>query len=152
MSFTYPRWRFWALLALLLTAGLPESQAQALSDTIQTASGMRYSIRELGKGATAQAGDKLVINYTGFLPNGRLFDSSAADGRPLRCRVGRGEVIKGWDEVLLLLPAGSRARVWIPAALAYGSKGVRDPDEDTRFLIPPGSDLVFEMEIIKVNK
>lgn len=145
------RWRYWALLGLLLMAA-PSSQAQALVDTIRTASGVRYAIHQPGRGAVAQVGDKVSVNYTGFLPSGKLFDSSASDGRPLRCRVGRGEVIKGWDEVLLLLPAGSRARVWIPAALAYGAKGVRDPDDDTRFLIPPNTDLVFELEMVKVNR
>ncbi|WP_216859180.1 FKBP-type peptidyl-prolyl cis-trans isomerase [Hymenobacter citatus] len=118
---------------------------------MQTASGLRYSITTLGTGPTPQAGDKLVVEYSGFLPNGKVFDSSVVDGHPLRLRVGRGEVIKGWDEVLLLLPAGTRARVWIPAALAYGAKGARDPDDDSRYLIPPNTDLVFDLTVVKVR-
>jgi FKBP-type peptidyl-prolyl cis-trans isomerase len=143
-------WRYVAVLLLLL--GASRAQAQNPADTVRTASGIRYHIHQPGKGSVAKVGDRVVVNYTGFLPNGKLFDSSASDGRPLRCRVGRGEVIKGWDEVLQLLPAGSRARVWIPAALAYGAKGVRDPDDQSRYLIPPKTDLIFELEMVKVNK
>ncbi len=83
------------MLLVLLIAGAGRSQAQSLTDTIRTASGVRYYIHQPGKGATASAGDRVTVHYTGFLPNGKLFDSSATDGRPLRCRVGRGEVIKG---------------------------------------------------------
>ncbi|SMB87603.1 peptidylprolyl isomerase FKBP-type [Hymenobacter roseosalivarius DSM 11622] len=140
------------MLLVLLIAGAGRSQAQSLTDTIRTTSGVRYYIHQPGKGATASAGDRVTVHYTGFLPNGKLFDSSATDGRPLRCRVGRGEVIKGWDEVLQLLPAGSRARVWIPAALAYGAKGARNPDDDNRYIVPPKTDLIFELEMVKVHK
>ena len=53
--------------------------------------------------------------------------------------------------MLLLLPQGSRARVWIPAHLAYGATGVRDPDDDSRYLVPPNSDLQFELEVVAVR-
>ena len=69
----------------------------------------------------------------------------------MRFRVGRGEVISGWDELLPLLPAGSRVRAWVPAALAYGVTGVRDPDDDTRYLIPPNTNLVFELQVLSVR-
>ena len=118
---------------------------------MRTASGLRYLIETRGNGPTPQPGDKLTVEYTGFLPNGKVFDSSAVDGHPLRLRVGRGEVIKGWDEVLLLLPAGTHARIWIPSALAYGSQGARDPDDDTRYIIPPNTDLAFELTVVKVK-
>jgi FKBP-type peptidyl-prolyl cis-trans isomerase FkpA len=91
------------------------------------------------------------VHYTGFLPDGHVFDASVKQGGPLKVRVGRGEVIKGWDEALQLLPEGSRARIWIPAQLAYAAKGVRDPDDDRRYLVPPQTDLVFEVEILRVK-
>ncbi|GGF17645.1 hypothetical protein GCM10011383_31310 [Hymenobacter cavernae] len=112
---------------------------------------MRYLIRQPGTGSPAQPGDRLTMRYTGFLPNGRIFETSATDGAPLRFRAGRGEVIRGWDELALLLPAGTRAHVWIPAALAYGHKGARDPDDENRFLIPPDTDLEFDLEVIKIK-
>jgi len=143
-------WACWLCLSLIF--GTQAVIAQTLpTDTVQTPSGLRYLVETLGTGPTPQPGDKLVVEYSGFLPNGKVFDSSAVDGHPLRLRVGRGEVIKGWDEVLLLLPAGTRARVWIPAALAYGTKGARDPDDDSRYTIPPNTDLVFELMVVKVR-
>ena len=146
-----------ALAALLLNlAAAPASRAQAqpapvVPDTLRTASGIRYVLYERGSGPTAQPGDRLTVEYAGFLPNGKVFDASAMNGRPLRFRVGRGEVIKGWDEAFLLLPAGSRARLYIPAALAYGPQGARHPDDDTAYLIPPNTDLVFEVAVLKVK-
>ena len=146
-----------ALAALLLhLTAAPDSRAQtqapaAAPDTLRTTSGIRYVLYERGPGPTARPGDRLTVTYTGFLPSGKIFDASAMDGHPLRFRVGRGEVIKGWDEALLLLPAGTRARLYIPAALAYGPQGARHPDNDAAYLIPPNTDLVFEVAVLKVR-
>lgn len=139
---------FWllSLLSLPLLA-----TAQSAADTLRTASGLRYLIRQAGHGPQAQPGDRVTINYTGFLPNGRIFESSASAGGPVRFRVGRNEVIPGWDELARLLPAGTRARAWLPARLAYGPRGSRDPDDDTHYLIPPDTDLEFEVEIVKIR-
>ncbi|UOQ97484.1 FKBP-type peptidyl-prolyl cis-trans isomerase [Hymenobacter sp. 5317J-9] len=117
----------------------------------RTPKGVRYAFRELGTGPLPKAGSRVAVRYTGFLPNGRIFDATEAWGAPLRFRVGRLEVIAGWDEVLPLLPVGSRVRVWIPAALAYGAKGVRHPDDDSRYLIPPDTELVFELQVLSVR-
>lgn len=122
-----------------------------LSRAVATPSGLRYLIRQPGTGPVPQPGDKVTVHYTGFLADGHVFDASARQGGPLKVRAGRGEVVKGWDEVLLLLPQGSRTRVWIPAALGYGSAGRPDPDDERRYLIPPNADLVFELEIVKVK-
>ena len=116
-----------------------------------TPGGVRYVFHERGTGPLPRPGSRVAVRYTGFLPDGHAFDATAASGGPLRFRVGRGEVIRGWDDVLPLVPAGSRVRVWIPAALAYGAKGVPDPDDESRFLIPPDTDLVFELHVISVR-
>ena len=116
-----------------------------------TRSGVRFVFHERGAGAQAQPGSRVAVRYTGFLPDGHIFDATAASGGPIRFRVGRQEVIAGWDELLPLLPAGSRVRAWIPAALAYGATGVRDPDDDTRYLIPPNTALVFELQVVSVR-
>ncbi len=116
-----------------------------------TRSGVRFLFRERGTGPLALAGSRVVVRYTGFLPDGHIFDATAASGGALRFRVGRGEVIPGWDELLPLLPAGSRVRAWVPAALAYGATGVRDPDDETRYVIPPNTELVFELQVLSVR-
>ena len=117
----------------------------------RTRNGVRFVFRQRGPGALAEIGRRVAVRYVGFLPNGRIFDATAASGGLLRFRVGRGEVIAGWDELLPLLPAGSRVRAWVPAALAYGATGVRDPDDNTRFLIPPNTELVFELQVLNVR-
>ena len=137
-----------------LTNAVPPAADSLLPRAIRTASGLRYVVRQPGHGAPAQPGSRVTVHYTGFLAaDGRLFDTSVQQGGPLKVRAGRQNVIKGFDEALLLLPEGSRARVWIPAALAYGAKGRPDPDDDTgkRYLIPPNADLIFELEILKVK-
>lgn len=149
----------WAAASYWLVAGsiclVQTASAQTastlLGDTLRTPSGLRYLLDVRGNGPTAQPGDRMVVTYSGFLPNGKIFDSSAMDGRPLRLRVGRGEVIKGWDELLPLLPAGTRTRVWIPAALAYGAKGVRNPDNEATYLIPPNTNLLFDITVVKIK-
>ncbi|OGX84786.1 hypothetical protein BEN48_15725 [Hymenobacter glacialis] len=116
-----------------------------------TRSGVRFVFRERGTGPLARAGSRVAVRYTGFLPDGHIFDATVATGGPLRFRVGRGDVIPGWDELLLLVPAGSRVKAWIPAALAYGATGVPDPDDERRYLIPPNTELVFELEVLSVR-
>ncbi|GAB3861772.1 hypothetical protein GCM10028822_41630 [Hymenobacter terrigena] len=116
-----------------------------------TPGGVRFVFRERGAGPLPKPGQRVAVRYTGFLPDGHVFDATAASGEPVRFRVGRKEVIAGWDELLPLLPVGSRVRASIPAALAYGAAGVRDPDDDSRYVIPPNTELVFEMQVISVR-
>ena len=116
-----------------------------------TRNGVRFVFRERGTGPMAQVGSRVAVRYTGFLPDGHVFDANVASGGPLRFRVGHGEVITGWDELLPLLPAGSRVRAWVPAGLAYGATGAYDPDDNTRYLIPPNTELVFELQILSVR-
>lgn len=119
--------------------------------TQQTPGGVRYVFHVRGTGATAQVGSRVAVRYTGFLPDGHAFDATAASGGPFRFRVGRGEVIPGWDELLPLLPAGSRVRAWIPANMAYGAKGFTAPDDEQQIIIPPNTELVFELYVVSVR-
>lgn len=165
-----PAGRTWGvgLLAALLLATLPAAAQLAGRPTApagapvlpadtahlelqHTPRGVRFVFRERGTGPLPVPGSRVALRYTGFLPDGHIFDATAASGGPLRFRVGRQEVIAGFDELMPLLPVGSRVRAWIPAELAYGAKGVRDPDDDSRFLIPPNTELVFELLIVSVR-
>lgn len=140
------------MFASLLWLGLlPALPPAAPTDTLRTPQGVQYVVRQAGQGAPAGATGAVRVHYTGFLPNGKVFDSSALQGRPIRVRLGRGEVIPGWDELLPLLHQGERVWARIPARLAYGPKGFPDPDDDTKFRIPPDTDVVFELEIVRVN-
>ncbi|MBF9143866.1 FKBP-type peptidyl-prolyl cis-trans isomerase [Hymenobacter properus] len=117
----------------------------------RTPNGVRYAFRERGTGPLAVPGSRVAVRYTGFLPDGRIFDATQAWGSAFRFRVGRHETIAGWEELMPFVPAGSRVRVWIPAALAYGAKGVRHPDDDSRFMIAPNTDLTFELQVLSVR-
>ena len=128
-----------------------DSMAAAARALLVTPRGVRYVFHKRGTGEQAQVGNRVAIRYTGFLPDGHAFDATAAWGGPLRFRVGRGQVIAGWDELVPLLPAGSRVRAWVPAELAYGAKGYRHPDDPSRYLIPPNTELVFELYVVSVH-
>jgi FKBP-type peptidyl-prolyl cis-trans isomerase FkpA len=124
--------------------------AAATLGPVTTASGLQYRDLKAGNGQAAQAGDTVDVHYTGWLQNadgsrGRKFDSSLDRGEPLTFTIGMHEVIKGWEEGLQGMQIGGRRRLIIPAALAYGSRNVGDG------LIPPNSNLIFEVELIKIK-
>ena len=124
--------------------------SHAQSDTVKLASGLRYIILKQGKGGAVSKGDKVLVHYTGRLANGFVFDTSE-DGKPLKFNAGIGKVIKGWDEMLLLMRVGDEVEVIIPAELAYGERGVPNRDGEG-FLIPPGSPLYFKMRLMKADR
>jgi peptidylprolyl isomerase len=109
-------------------------------DTIKTASGLKYIIIENGKGKKPVSGNKVTVHYSGYFTDGKKFDSSVERNLPFSFVLGKGGVIKGWDEGITLLNIGTKARFIIPPDLGYGDKQVGP--------IPPGSTLVFDIELI----
>jgi FKBP-type peptidyl-prolyl cis-trans isomerase FkpA len=104
-------------------------------------------IQELavGNGAEAKAGQKVSVHYTGWLTNGKKFDSSLDRGRPFEFKLGAGQVIKGWDQGVAGMKVGGKRKLTIPAELAYGNRDVGNG------LIPANSTLVFEVELLGVG-
>jgi peptidylprolyl isomerase len=113
-------------------------------NTIQTPSGIRYAIQKKGSGVKPSAGKTARVNYKGSLLNGRVFDDSAMRGKPLEFPVGVGQVIRGWDEMVMDMQIGEKRLVIIPPELAYG-------DREAGGVIPANSFLVFEMELVGVK-
>jgi FKBP-type peptidyl-prolyl cis-trans isomerase FkpA len=111
---------------------------------VTTASGLQYWDIKVGTGATAEKGMKVVVHYTGWLTNGKKFDSSVERYRPFPFRLGTGMVIKGWDEGVAGMKAGGKRQLRIPPELGYGSRGA-PPD------IPPDATLVFDVELLEVK-
>lgn len=109
---------------------------------VTTASGLQYQVVTTGKGARPNAENTVKVNYTGTLLDGTKFDSSIDRGEPAQFPLGA--VIPGWTEGLQLMPAGSKYRFWIPARLGYGDQGTPGGP------IPPGSTLVFDVELLEV--
>jgi FKBP-type peptidyl-prolyl cis-trans isomerase len=117
----------------------PTDVAAAPATAKKTTSGLQYRVLTPGTGtAHPSATNKVTVNYTGWTPDGKMFDSSVARGQP--AQFGVGQVIKGWTEGLQLMTKGEKARFWIPSALAYG-------DKPTRPGAPTGP-LVFDVELI----
>ncbi|MCF8246259.1 MAG: FKBP-type peptidyl-prolyl cis-trans isomerase [Saprospiraceae bacterium] len=108
-----------------------------------TASGLKYLVLEEGAGKPAEAGKSVDVMYYGMLPNGEEFDNSFKRGQEFSFPLGQGQVIKGWDEGIALLKEGSKAVLFIPSDLAYGDQGTGK--------IPPKSELMFYVELHKVN-
>lgn len=111
--------------------------------TVVTTSGLQYQVVEQGTGPKPGLKDRVVVNYIGRLVDGTVFDSSYARGEPLNIPVNR--VIPGWTEALQLMPVGSKWQLAIPSSLGYGINGAGD-------LIPPHSALVFDVELVSIEK
>jgi len=109
-------------------------------DAVTTPSGLKYVVVEEGAGDTPNTGDTVTVHYTGKLLNGTKFDSSVDRGQPIDFPVGKGQVIKGWDEALLGMKKGEKRVLIIPADLGYGPSG-RGP-------IPPNAYMVFDVELV----
>lgn len=109
----------------------------------ETASGLQYVVEKEGTGAQPTAEDEVTVHYTGRLLDGTVFDSSVNRGEPATFPLNR--VIPGWTEGVQLMKEGAKYIFFIPSDLAYGPQGVPNA-------IPPHSTLIFEVELIKVNK
>ena len=139
------RFSLWLALIAIVAAGCKTQQKMELqNEIIRTSSGLSIEILAKGEGPRAQAGDLVAVHYTGKLTNDSVFDSSVKRGQPIRITLGKGQVIKGWDEGLMYLEKGTKARLTIPPDLAYGSRDLG--------VIPPNSTLVFEVEMIDIKK
>lgn len=115
---------------------------QNRSGVITTESGLQYEILQSGVGPVPGLNNLVDVHYSGSLINGHEFESSHNKGEPGRFTVS--EVIQGWSEALQLMNQGAKWRLYVPAELAYGSKGVEH-------LIPPDSTLILDVELIAIN-
>jgi FKBP-type peptidyl-prolyl cis-trans isomerase len=111
---------------------------------ITTSSGLQYIDQIVGTGETAKAGQTVSVHYTGWLTNGKKFDSSVDRGQPFSFRLGVGQVIKGWDEGVQGMKIGGKRKLTIPSNLGYGARGAGG-------LIPPHATLVFDVELLGVQ-
>jgi len=145
-----------ATLALLVgfglagqTAAITPALAQSAGKKIMTtASGLKYTDDTVGTGPSPKPGQTAVVHYTGWLyvsgAKGKKFDSSHDRNQPFEFPVGRGRVIKGWDEGVASMKVGGKRTLIIPPALGYGASGAGG-------VIPPNATLMFEVELLGVK-
>jgi len=142
----------YSLLAatLVLTTGILFAQSKNSAPTkvtgegTKTADGLQYWDIKVGTGATATAGQSVKVHYTGWLTDGKKFDSSVDRGQPFGFNLGAGQVIKGWDEGVAGMKVGGKRQLRIPPELGYGSRGAGG-------VIPPNATLIFDVELLGVQ-
>ena len=111
--------------------------------TTTTPSGLMIETLAEGTGPEAKAGAQVRVHYTGWLTDGKKFDSSKDRGDPFSFKLGGGQVIKGWDEGVAGMKVGGVRKLTIPPTLGYGARGAGG-------VIPPNATLVFEVELLGV--
>lgn len=130
------------LIFLILTS---INFVSAQSDTVSTPSGLKYIVIEKKDGVKADEGKAVEVHYTGYLLDGKVFDSSIERNEPIEFVLGKDPIIKGWVEAISLMNTGDKLRLIIPPDLAYGKNGSGN-------VIPPDATLVFDVELISVSE
>lgn len=106
--------------------------------------GLKYEDLAQGEGDLAEAGMQVTVHYSGWLENGDKFDSSLDRNDPFRFKLGKGQVIRGWDMGVENMRVGGKRKLIIPPHLGYGARGAGG-------VIPPNATLVFEVELLAVQ-
>jgi FKBP-type peptidyl-prolyl cis-trans isomerase len=112
-------------------------------DGTKTSTGLQYWDIKVGTGRIADKGNTVRVHYTGWLTNGKKFDSSVG-GQPFQFRIGAHQVIAGWEEGVIGMKVGGKRQLRIPPNLAYGKEGYPGA-------IPPNATLVFDIELLRVE-
>jgi FKBP-type peptidyl-prolyl cis-trans isomerase len=135
-------------LAIIAAVAPLAGSGEAANQVIEMPDGLKYTDTKSGDGATAAAGDKVSVHYTGWLSKdgakGAKFDSSVDRGQPFDFTLGAHQVIAGWDEGVAGMKVGSQRTLIIPPELGYGSRGAGS-------VIPPNATLIFDVELLKVQ-
>ncbi len=113
-------------------------------DAIETESGLKYVIIKEGEGEKPETGKQVSVHYSGYLMDGKKFDSSLDRNEPIEFHAGVGEMIAGFDEGVIDMKIGEKRKLFIPPTLAYGENGIPN-------VIPPNSSLLFEVELLEIK-
>jgi len=135
-------------LAIVTTVTPSERSIAATNQVVEMPNGLKYTDTKTGDGATATAGSKVSVHYTGWLYNndtkGAKFDSSVDRGQPFQFTLGAHQVIAGWDEGVAGMKVGGKRTLIIPPELGYGARGAGG-------VIPPNATLMFDVELLGVQ-
>jgi len=128
------------------SAAQPSTAAptKVTGDGVRTESGLLYWDIKVGTGDEAKNGDHVRVHYTGWFTSGKKFDSSVDAHQPYEFTIGKGEVIKGWDEGVAGMKVGGKRQLRIPPELAYGEAGYKS-------IIPPNATLIFDVQLLAVT-
>ncbi len=128
-------------------SSVPNTNAptKVAGDGVKTPTGLVYWDIRMGNGELAKEGSHVRVHYTGWLTNGKKFDSSVDAGKPFDFTIGNGEVIKGWEEGVAGMKVGGKRQLRIPPALGYGADGTPGGP------IPPNATLIFDVQLLGVQ-
>lgn len=142
---------FWILLNLAVSAPVAAADGKegqrassGKENVVKTASGLEYIDLVEGRGASPKKGQTVIVHYTGWLTDGKKFDSSLDRNEPFAFQIGVGQVIRGWDEGVSTMKVGGKRRLTIPPDLGYGKRGAGG-------VIPPNATLVFDVELLDIK-
>ncbi len=140
-----------ALLAAFLYVGCQSTAStttypgeKTTMEKQRTSSGLEYIDEVIGTGASPRSGQRVTVHYTGYLTDGKKFDSSVDRGQPFTFVIGVGQVIKGWDEGVATMKVGGKRKLIIPQELGYGARGAGG-------VIPPYAQLIFDVELLGIQ-
>ena len=138
-----------ALALAILAVSTPVGRSDAADNQVtEMPDGLKYTDTKTGEGATAKAGNKVSVHYTGWLSDngakGNKFDSSVDRGQPFQFTLGAKQVIAGWDEGVAGMKVGGKRTLNIPPELGYGARGAGG-------VIPPNATLMFDVELLGVQ-
>jgi FKBP-type peptidyl-prolyl cis-trans isomerase len=137
-----------ALALAIIAVFAPVRRSDAANQVIEMPDGLKYTDTKTGDGATAKAGNKVSVHYTGWLSDngakGKKFDSSVDRGQPFQFTLGAKQVIAGWDEGVAGMKVGGTRTLTIPPELGYGARGAPGA-------IPPNATLIFDVELLQVQ-
>ena len=125
-------------------AAAPKKAAKAEAKVYSSESGLKWKVLKEGAGRLPNTGETVVVHYTGWLTDGKKFDSSVDRDKPFLFVLGQGQVIPGWDEGVAKMKVGSKFQLIIPPELGYGKRGAGG-------VIPPNSTLIFDVELLGVK-
>jgi peptidylprolyl isomerase len=137
-------WRGNGSLALADRDDLASGASDEPAEEVTTASGLKYIDLAKGAGESPKPGQTAVVHYTGWLTDGTKFDSSVDRRSPFSFKVGKKEVIGGWDEGVASMKIGGKRKLIVPPHLGYGARGAGGK-------IPPNATLVFEVELLDIK-
>ncbi len=137
-----------AVTGLLARSGFNWDELEAIDlkwpQATATSTGLRYVVLQEGRGEAPKAGDQVSVLYKGMFFNGEAFDQAQDPAKPFVFRLGRGQIISGWEEGIAMMRVGEKRILLVPYDLAYGSRG--QPPR-----IPRRTSLVFEVEMLKIE-
>jgi len=140
-------------LVLAASCFVPAASVAKGPKIYTTDGGVEFAVTKEGSGPPARAGDFVVVDFIGYKADGKVFDSSTTQGRkPVAFRMGQGQVIKGWEEVLERVNAGSEVQMRVPSALAFGEKGicVETPQGKDECLVLPGETVKYQLFVRQI--